>query len=119
RPAGGVLFASGQRCAHGVHTGHELAFGAEHVEHGLAHAGHQLLIHGHVGAVGQFDPDVGDVRAEWAHAERHHVHRAASHAAVKQRLQRGAHFSGVHPVVGGAGVFLFLGANVGTVFHAG
>ena len=119
RPAGGVFLASGQGRAHGVHAGHELAIHAQHVVHGLAHAGHQALVHGHVGAVGQLHANVGDVAAQRAHAEGHHVHGAALHAAVEQRLQRGAHFSGIHPVVGGAGVFLLGRADVGAVFHAG
>ena len=40
------------------------------------------------GAVGQLDADLGDRRAERAHRERHHVHRAAAHAAGEQRLRR-------------------------------
>ena len=50
-----------QRRAGGVHAGHEIAIHTQHVVHGLAHAGHDALVHGHIGAVGQFDPDVGDV----------------------------------------------------------
>ncbi len=75
-----------QWCTHGVDTGDELAIGAQYVEHSLAHAGHDFHVHGHVGAVRQFDTDVGNRAAQRAHAERHHVHRAASHAPVKQRL---------------------------------
>ncbi|MNV02509.1 hypothetical protein D3C71_927460 [compost metagenome] len=119
RPARRVLLAVGQGGTHRVHARHELAFHAQHVVHGLAHAGHQALVHGHIGAVGQFHADVGDVAAQRAHAEGHHVHGAALHAAVKQGLQRGAHFGGSHPVVGGASVFLGGRADVGAVFHTG
>ena len=38
--------------------------------------------------------------------ERHHVHRAAAHAALEEALERGAHLGRVDPVVGGAGVVL-------------
>ena len=50
-----------------------------------AHARHDLHVDGDVGAVGQLDADVRDRRAERAHRERHHVHRAAAHAAAEQR----------------------------------
>jgi hypothetical protein len=73
-----------------------------------------------------FNTDVGNVRTQWAHGKRHHIHGAAFHAAVKQgffpilaALQQGAHLGGGHPVVGGAGVLFFLAADVGAVFHAG
>ena len=104
RPAD-VFVARVQRCAHGVHAGHELAVLAQHLIHGLAHAGHDFHVDRHVGAVGQLDADVGDRAAQGAHGKRHHVHGATSHAAVKQRLQGLAHLGRCHPVVGRAGVF--------------
>jgi hypothetical protein len=110
RPSGRL-----QRRAHGVHAGHELAVGAQHVERAAAHARHRAHAHGHVGAVGQLDADVGDVRAQRPHRERHHVHRAAAHRALEQRvragLQQRAHLGRRHPVVGRAGVFLLLGCR--------
>ena len=51
-------------CRHG----HELAVVAEHVEGGLAHAGHDPHVDRHVGRVGELHADVGDGRAERAHA---------------------------------------------------
>ena len=118
RPAH-ILLTFRQRCADSVHARYEIAFGAEHVEHGLAHARHDLHVHGHIRAVGQFDANVRNRRAQWAHAERHDIHRAALHAAVKQGLQRGAHFGRLHPVVGRAGVFFLGRADVGAVFDTG
>jgi hypothetical protein len=95
----------------------QIAVGAEHVVHSLAHAGHDLLVDGHVGAVRSVQCRCGQCAAQRAHGERHHVHGAASHAAVKQGLfaifaglQHGAHVGRGHPVVGGAGVF-FLARN--------
>ncbi|MNS99358.1 hypothetical protein D3C72_1337590 [compost metagenome] len=116
---GHVLLAGLERCAHGVDARHELAIGAQHLVHGLAHAGHDAHVDGHVGAVGQLDADVCNGRAQRAHAEGHHVHGAALHAAVKQGLQRGAHLCRRHPIVGRACVFLGGRADVGAVFHAG
>ena len=113
-----IGLASGQRSAHGVHARHKCTVCADYVVHRFAHAGHDALVDRHVGAVREFDTDVGNVRAHGAHAERHHIHGAAFHASVKQRLQSGAHLGGRHPVVGGACVFFFLRANVGAVFYA-
>ena len=85
-PGGLVLFAVLERRADGVHAGHELAGFTDHVIHGAAHARHEFHVDGHIGAVGQFHAHMGDGRAERAHGERNHVHGAACHAAVKQRL---------------------------------
>ena len=67
-----------------------------------------------------------DVRTQRPHRERHHVHRAATHATVKQRrrpagrsvLQDATHLLRCHPVIGGAGVFLFRATYIGAVFHS-
>ncbi|OQC10293.1 MAG: hypothetical protein BWX79_01343 [Alphaproteobacteria bacterium ADurb.Bin100] len=118
-PGRSVLLSFGQGGAHRVHARYELAVGAEHVMHRLAHSGHQLLVDHHVGTVGQFHADVRNVRAQRAHAEWHHVHRAALHAAVEQRLKGGAHVHRGHPVVGRAGIFLPGRTDIGAVFHAG
>jgi hypothetical protein len=93
RPAH-VLLAGGQRHADGVHAGHELAVAAQHVVHGLAHARHDAHVDGHIRRIGQFDADVGDRRTQRTHRERHHVHRAAGHAAVEQAVQGGRISSG-------------------------
>jgi hypothetical protein len=123
RPRGGVLLTFLERRAHGVHARHEFAIGAQHVDHALAHAGHQLHVDGHVSAVREFHADVGDVGTQRAHRERDHVHGTALHATLEQSafasLQLGAHFSRLTPVVGGAGVFLAVRADEGAVFHAG
>ena len=63
-PGGLVLLAVLQRCADGMHAGHEFAVGADHVVHGATHAGHQLHVDGHIGAVGQLDTHMGDGRAQ-------------------------------------------------------
>ena len=116
---GHVFLPRCQRRAYRMNAGDEIAICTEHIKHGAAHAGHDALIHRHVSAVAQLDADVRDRRTQRAHAERHHIHGAAFHAAVKQGLQGAAHFARLHPVVGRTGVFFFLSANVSTVFHPG
>ena len=117
RPAR-IFFVRADRCADRVHAGNELAVGAEHVEHGLAHARHGAHVDDDVRAIGDFDADVRDRRAERAHRERDDVHRAAAHAALENALQRLAHLGRVFPVVGRAGVIFFCRTDVGAVFNA-
>ena len=61
RPRGGVFGAIHQRCAHRVQAGHKLAIGANHIKNSFAHAGHELLVNRHVGAVCEFNADLGNV----------------------------------------------------------
>ena len=74
----------GERQPDRVQAGHEVAVVPERVERGLAHPGHDPHRGGDVGRVGQLHADVGDRRADRAHRERHHVHRAAAHRALEQ-----------------------------------
>ena len=101
---GDVLLARLERRADRVEAGHELAVLAEGVEHRAPHAGHDAHVDHHVGRIRDLDADVGDVRAEWAHAEGNHVH-ACGRACSRRRGPSGSRFisSGSHPVVGRAG----------------
>ena len=72
-----IGLSSGQRRAHGVHARHKSAISAQHVVHGFAHAGHDALVHGHIGAVRQLNANVGNWTAQWAHRKWHHIHGAA------------------------------------------
>ena len=101
---GGRLLALGQRRADRVQARHERPVLAEHVERALAHAGHDPHAHRHVGRVRELDADLGDRRAERAHAERHHVHGPAAHRALELVLEHDPHVRGVLPVVVRAGV---------------
>ena len=91
-------------CADRVEAGHELTVGAEHLEGAAAHAGHDPHGHGHVGRVGDLDPDVGDGRPQRPHGEGDDVHGAPPHRALEQVGQDGAHLGRVPPVVGRAGI---------------
>src|SRR5215469_10018592 len=72
-----------------------------------------------MGPLGSEISQLGDLRAERAHAERHHVHRPARHAPREQLLERGAHPGGSDPVVGRARVLLVLRADERPVLHPG
>ena len=115
----GILLARFERRADGMHAGDEFAIAAEHVEDGLAHAGHGLHVGDDVGGIGDFETDMGDRRTERAHREGDDVHRTTLHAALEQAIQGFTHLGRFFPVIGRAGVFLLGGANVGAVFDAG
>src|SRR5690606_20588813 len=91
---------------------------AQDVEYAVADARHDAHAHHHVGRIGQLHADLGDVRAQRAHAEGNDIHRATSHAAFEQALELCAHGIRLVPVVGRAGVFLVFGADEGAVFDA-
>ena len=112
---GDILLPRRQRRAHRVDARNEEAVFAQHVQHRATHPGHDLHIDHDVGAVGDFDADLGDGRTERTHAERDDVHRAAAHAAVEQTVQGRAHFRRRRPVVGRAGVLLVDRADEGAV----
>ena len=107
-----------ERHADGVQARDELARRAERVERALAHARHDAHAHRHVGGVGQLHADVALVRAERAHREGHHVHRAAAHRAGEQLGQRLAHLRRLAPVVGRARFLLGGRADERAVLHA-
>jgi len=85
---------------------------AQHVERGLAHAGHDSHAHRDVGRIGELHADVRDGRTEWPHGERHDVHGAGAHAASKEIEHVGAHGLGDRAqLLVGAGVVFPLGAD--------
>ena len=114
-----VPLAGFQWHADGVHAGDEVTVFSQKAVHGAAHPGHNAHIHGHIGRVSQLDADVCDRGAERPHAEGDHVHRAPTHATVKQVTQDLLHLLGVNPVVGWSGIGLAQGADEGPVFDAG
>ena len=73
-----------QRLADRMNAGNELAVGAEQVDNRATHARHDAHVDDDIGAVGDLDADLADVRAQRPHRKRDHVHRAAAHAAVEQ-----------------------------------
>lgn len=114
-----VGLALGQGRAEGVDSRHENAVLAHQVQHRLAHAGHDAHRNGDIAAVGDFDAEGAELRAERPHRERHDVHRAPGHAAVEQAVQAGAHLDRIGPVVGRTGVNLVGRADEGPALDAG
>ena len=92
-----------ERGADGVHAGHERAVRPERVERALD-ARHDAHARGRVGRVGQLHADLRRRRAERAHRERHHVHRATAHGAAEAVAQLRSQGLGLAPVVGRAGI---------------
>ena len=113
-----IGLALGQRHTYRMHTWHPVVVG-EDVESALAHAGHDAHVDGHVGGVGELHANMGDGGAERAHGERHHIHGASLHGAGVEGGELGAHLGRLAPVVGGTGIDLSLGADVGAVLDAG
>ncbi len=88
------------------------------VQRRLAHPGHRAHREDHVLRVGDLHTELGILRPERAHAERHHVHGPATHTAPVQVGHDPAHLGRVHPVVGRARVDLTLAADEGAGLDA-
>ena len=100
-----------------MHARYKISVFAEPFGDGSTHTRHDAHVDHHVRRIADLRSDLGDMGSDWPHRERHHVHRAAPHAAVEQAVHRAAHLLRVHPIIGRARVFLALAADEGTVFH--
>ncbi len=103
---GDVVLPRLERHADRVQALDEVAVAPSALSTCVAHAGHDPHVDDDVRRVGELHADVGDRRADRAHAEGDDVHRAALHAAVELRREHGLHLVRRHPVVGRAGVVL-------------
>ena len=92
---------------------------AQHLERALPMRVMIRMLTATYGGVGQLDADVGDGRSEGAHGERHDVHGAPPHAALKEPPQRGLHLGRISPVVGRAGVLVARGTDEGPILDPG
>ena len=97
----------------------ELAAGAELLEHRRADVGHDPHVQHDVDAVGQFDADLAEGRADRPHREGDDVHRPPVHRAREDLAGPAIALLGRHPVVRRPGVFAQRGADVGQVLGAG
>ena len=102
-----------------VETLDEVSRVTQLVQDGLAHTGHDGHVQDNIDGIGQLDAVLGERRAHRTHAVGNHVHGTALHGAGADAVQHGVHFHGVHPVVGGACVFLLLAADEGAALHTG
>ena len=84
-----------------------------------AHSGHDAHGNGDIGAIGNFNAQRTDARADRAHTEGHNIEGATLHAACKQALKLGAHLVWRHPIVGRTSVDLFVRTDKGAAFHPG
>ena len=84
-----------------------------------AHPGHGPHRDHDVLRIGDLHTQLGIIRAEGSHAERHHIHGATAHTSPVQLGHRGAHLLGRHPVVGRTGVGLTSRADERPGLNAG
>ena len=115
---GDVLLPRRKRGSNRVHARNEVAVGPHHLEHLAANTRHELHVRHHVGRIGEFHTDVGDMRPQRPHAVGDHVHRASAHAAFEELPQLCPHLVRRHPVIVGTGVLLVAAADKGALFHA-
>ncbi len=97
---------------------HEMAFLFDPRQGRRTHAGHDAHVGNDVGRVGDLDATARQRRADRTHAVGDDIHRAATHAAVEQRVDLGMRIGRRHPVVVGAGVVAVTGAHEGKVLDA-
>ena len=100
-----------------MQSAHEIVAVAQRVEDVLSHARHDRHVEHDVNAVGELDADLGEGRADRAHREGDDVHRPALHRTLIDALEQFVRLVFLHPVVGGTGVLLLLGADEGASFH--
>ena len=84
-----------------------------------AHSGHDIHIQHNIDRIGQLNADFGEGRADRTHGVRNDVHGTAFHYAIKELAQFFIHHLGIFPVVGGACILFFPGADKGSTLYAG
>ena len=108
--------AARRRCARRARTRRRSPSSVEDLR---AHARHDAHVDHDVGRIGESRRRSGRSAMPIGPMRNgHDVHRAPVHAAREQAAQRLAHLGRIFPVVGGAGVFLLGGADVGAIFDA-
>ncbi len=96
----------------------EVVGGAELLERGGAHPRHDAHAERDVNAIGDFDPDFRQRRAERTHHIGDDVHGAAAHRAVEPSAHLGVGLGGIAPVVGRTGFVFGRRAYKGELFGA-
>ncbi len=110
--------AVGIQIADRVQALHERAVALDPVQRGRAHARHDAHVDHDVGAVGDLHAAARERRVDRPHAVRDHIHRAAAHRAVEQRIDFAVRFSRIHPVVVRTGVVAVARADERQVLDA-
>ena len=83
---GYVLLTGLERTSNRMNTRHEIAVCTKLSQDGVAHSSHDVHAHHNIGRVSDLDADMGDGRADRAHAEWNHIHYPATHTALEQTL---------------------------------
>ena len=86
--------------------------------HSRAHPGHDAHVQHHIDGVGQLNAVLGKGRSHHAHGIGNDIHGPALHSPGVQLLQLCVHLLGLHPVVGGTGIFLIPAADERAVLHS-
>ena len=105
--------------ANSVYARYEVAVCTQDIKHGFTHARHDAHVDCHVRRIRQFNTDMRNRRTQWAHRERHHIHGAALHTAIKQWMQSSTHLCWCHPVISWTCIFLFFGTDISAIFDTG
>ena len=114
----GVADRVNQWHAHRVHCGNPVGVIVDLTQSVVSHARHDAHVQHRVGRVGQLDAHLRDWATERAHRKGDNVHRATTHASVKQFSQFVNHLVGVAPVVRGTSVRFIDRADEGSVFNS-
>ena len=96
----------------------EISRFAEMVPGDFAHARHDAHRKHDVDGIGDLDAYLAERRSGRAHQVRHHIHGAPAHRAKAPTAEPRVHLGRRRPVVGGAGLLLRLGADVGALLDA-
>src|SRR5262249_42739817 len=90
--------------------------GAESIEGGFPHTGHDPHVDDHVWTVGDFHANLAVWRTDRPHDVGHYVESAVFHRPGEERADFLFRFRRRHPVVVGPGVFLVTRTDEGQVF---
>ena len=103
----------------GVHAAYPVVRIAQRIQHVFADTGHDIHVQHNVNGVGDLNTDLGERRADRAHRIGDDVHRSALVRTGSDVVKHFIGFLRIHPVVGGAGVLFFSGADERAVLHTG
>ena len=116
---GNITGSRCQRRAHAVDTGDVGSIGAQFIQDGGTHPGHDPHADHDVGAVGDFHADFAQRGIQRPHAEGHDIEGPPGHASGEEGAEGEFHLRRIDPIVGGSGIDLAAAANVSAIFHAG
>ena len=102
-----------------VHTAHPVVRVAQYIQNSLAHSGHDVHVQHNVDRIGDLDTDLGEGRTNGTHGIGNDIHGSALVSTGSDVIEHFISLRGLHPMVGGAGVLFFSGADQSSVLHTG